>query len=345
VKKAECNGIWVFAEQKAGILDTTPLELLAKAVELKSILGEPVTAVVAGDRVAHLAETLIAHGADTVIAAENENLSSYSARPYEKVLSELCRKYKPSIFIFAATAQGRDLAPRVMCSLGTGLTADAVELGVDDEGTFVQTTPAFGGSLLAHISIPELRPQMVTVRAHVFDPLPADSARKGQVIVEVVAAERDSCYEVLEEVPKTSSGVAINDAEVLVSGGRGIKSQADLEALRTLASLMGGELACSRPLVDVGWLDHELQIGQSGTTVKPKFILNVGISGSVQYMVGMQKSEAVASINTYDRADILAISHYAAIADYSKLIPAIIDEIKARKGYKKLKGRFYHERA
>jgi electron transfer flavoprotein alpha subunit len=329
--KNECSGIWVYAEQQSGKLESTPFELLAKAQELKAVLNEEITAVVAGSNISNLANDLIAHGADKVLLLDNANLENYSARPYQKVLAEAALKYKPSIFIFPASTQGRDVAPRVMCSLGTGLTADAVDLGFDEDGAFVQTTPAFGGSLLAHICIPELRPQMVTVRAHVFDALPADPQRTGVVINEPVEVEADKDYEVVEVVPTVVEGKPINESEVLVAGGRGIKSEQDIDMLRELAALLGGDLACSRPLCDNGWLDHSLQIGQSGTTVKPKFIVNIGISGSVQYMVGMQKSGLIASINTYDRAEILNISQYSAICDYSKLVPAIIAEIKKRK--------------
>lgn len=297
----------------------------------KQTTGEEVTALLVGSDVAELVDTLIAYGADKVIVAENENLKSYSGRPYQKVVAEITAKYKPSIFIFPATAQGRDLAPRVMCTLGTGLTADAVDLGFDDEGAFVQTTPAFGGSLLAHIAIPELRPQMVTVRAHVFDALEPDFSRKGEIIVETVDVEADSDYEVLSVQEKVKNGVAIHEAEVLVAGGRGIKKEEDLDQLRELANLIGGEIACSRPLVDDGWLDHSLQIGQSGTTVKPKFILNVGISGSTQYVVGMEKAQTIATINTYGGAELFDVSQYGVVADYAAIIPAIIEEIKARK--------------
>lgn len=331
--KNEANGIWVFAEQRNGVLDKTPLELISKALELKQTTGEEVTALLLGKNIAPLADTLIAYGADKVIVAEHENLKSYSGRPYQKVVAELAAKYKPSIFIFPATAQGRDLAPRVMCTLGTGLTADAVDLGFDDEGMSVQTTPAFGGSLLAHIAIPELRPQMVTVRAHVFDTLAPDSARKGDVIIENVQVDADSDYEVLSVKEKVKTGVAIHEAEVLVAGGRGIKKEEDIAQLRELADLIGGEIACSRPLVDDGWLDHSLQIGQSGTTVKPKFILNVGISGSTQYIVGMEKAQTIATINTYDGAELFDVSQYGVVADYADVIPAIIEEIKARKQY------------
>lgn len=329
--KNECSGIWVFAEQREGKLDRTCLELLGKAQELKQTIREEVTAILMGCGVADMAKTLAAHGADNVIIAEHDNLKTYSARPYQKVLTELCRKYKPSVFVFGATAIGRDVAPRVMQSLGTGLTADAVDLGFDEDGTFVQTTPAFGGSLLAHIAIPELRPQMVTVRSHVFDVPEADADRKCKIITESVEVEGDPDYMVVEEIAKDRSGISINDAEVLIAGGRGIKAREDIELLRELASLLGGQIACARPLVDEGWLEHDLQIGQSGTTVKPKFILNIGVSGSVQYMVGMQKAETIAAINTYNKADIWSVSHFGAVADYAKIVPAIIAEIKRRK--------------
>lgn len=329
--KTECNGIWVYAEQHNGTLESTPFELLAKAQELKAVLHEEITAVVAGSEISALADALIAHGADKVLLLEHANLAAYSARPYQEVLAAAAQKYKPSIFIFPASTQGRDVAPRVMCQLGTGLTADAVDLGFDEDGAFVQTTPAFGGTLLAHICIPELRPQMVTVRAHVFDALPADPTREGVVIREPVEVAADPDYEVLEVVPTVVEGKPINESEMLVAGGRGIKCEEDIGMLRELAELLGGDIACARPLCDNGWLDHSLQIGQSGTTVKPKFILNVGISGSVQYMVGMQKAGTVASINTYDRAEILNISQYSAICDYATLVPAIIAEIKKRK--------------
>lgn len=329
--KNESRGVWVFAEQHDGKLESSAAELLAKARELDAVLKEGVTAIAVGSNISDLSGELIAYGADKVIVIDNPNLESYSARPYEKALADITQKYKPSIFIFPASSQGRDLAPRLMCRLGTGLTADAIDLSFDEEGAFVQTTPAFGGVLFAHICIPELRPQMVTVRAHVFDASPADPSRKGEVIVENVEIDADTDYEVLDVTPKVIEGKPINEAEVIVAGGRGIKTEADIEMLRELASLIGGEIACSRPLYEQGWLDYNLQIGQSGITVKPKFILNVGISGAAQYIIGMQKAGTVASINSFSRADIFSVSHYGAVCDYRTLMPAIIAEIKARK--------------
>lgn len=331
--KEAYKDIWVFAEQEDGVLSGTTFELLAKAHDLKAKLGgtDAVVAVLLGSGVAGLAPTLFAYGAEKVIVAENDALAQYSARPYEKALVQLCEKRKPSIFLFAASVQGRDVAPRVMCSLRTGLTADAIDLDVDEEGTFVQTTPNFGGNILSHIAIPEKRPQMVTVHPRVFEPFELKEDATGELIAETVDVEPDADYVVVESTKKVYDGKPIDECEVLVAGGRGIKSEEDLEQLRRLAGLLGGELACSRPLCDNGWMPHEEQIGQSGTTVKPKFILNVAISGSVQYLAGMQNAGCIMSINHTASAPIYDVSHYGAVVDYRKLIPAVIDEIERRK--------------
>ena len=331
--KEAYKDIWVFAEQEDGVLSGTTFELLAKAHDLKAKLGgtDAVVAVLLGSGVAGLAPTLFAYGAEKVIVAENDALAKYSARPYEKALVQLCEKRKPSIFLFAASVQGRDVAPRVMCSLRTGLTADAIDLDVDEEGTFVQTTPNFGGNILSHIAIPEKRPQMVTVHPRVFEPFEPKEGATGELITETVDVEPDNDYVVVESTKKVYDGKPIDECDVLVAGGRGIKSEEDLAELRKLAGLLGGELACSRPLCDCGWMPHEEQIGQSGTTVKPKFILNVAISGSVQYLAGMQNAGCIMSINHTASAPIYDVSHYGAVIDYRKLIPAVIDEIERRK--------------
>lgn len=331
--KEAYKDIWVFAEQEDGVLSGTTFELLAKAHDLKAKLGgtDAVVAVLLGSGVAGLAPTLFAYGAEKVIVAENDALAQYSTRPYEKALVQLCEKRKPSIFLFAASVQGRDVAPRVMCSLRTGLTADAIDLDVDEEGTFVQTTPNFGGNILSHIAIPEKRPQMVTVHPRVFEPFEPKEGATGELITETVDVEPDSDYVVVESTKKVYDGKPIDECDVLVAGGRGIKSEEDLAELRKLAGLIGGELACSRPLCDCGWMPHEEQIGQSGTTVKPKFILNVAISGSVQYLAGMQNAGCIMSINHTASAPIYDVSHYGAVIDYRKLIPAVIDEIERRK--------------
>ncbi len=329
--KSDYKGIWVFAEQQNGKLNGTVLELLAKSQELKEHTGEEISAVLLGKDVSHLADTLFAYGADKVILVENDALENYSARPYEAALTQVAEKYKPSIILYGATSLGRDLAPRLMVSLNTGLTADAIDLGFDKDEVFYQTTPAYGGSILAHIVILEARPQMATVRPMMFEPIEPRVGAKGQIITETVTVEADPDYEVLETAPKQDTGDSIEGAQVIVAGGRGIKEEADLASLKELAELLGGKLAASRPLVDNGWLPHEKQIGQSGAAIKPKYIFNIAISGSVQYQVGMQNSGCIISVNHTKGAPIFDISHYGAVADYRSVIPALVEEIKRRK--------------
>lgn len=329
--KSDYKGIWVFAEQQHGKLNGTVLELLAKAQELKEHTGEEISAVLLGKDVAGLADTLFAYGADNVILVEDDALENYSARPYEAALTQVAEKYKPSIFLYGATSLGRDLAPRMMVSLNTGLTADAIDLGFDRDDVFYQTTPAYGGSILAHIVILEARPQMATVRPMMFEPIQPRTGFVGNLITETVTVDADPDYEVLETAPKQDTGDSIEGAQVIVAGGRGIKEEADLNSLRELASLLGGKLAASRPLVDNGWLPHDKQIGQSGTTVKPKYIFNIAISGSVQYQVGMQNAGCIISVNHTKGAPIFDISHYGAVADYRSVVPALVEEIRKRK--------------
>lgn len=330
MRKENYSGIWIFAEQRGGLLSSTAFELIAKAQELKAHNGEDITAILLGNDIRPLANELISRGADKVIIAEHENLSEYSARPYQQALTQLAQKYMPSIILYSATSLGRDLAPRMMVSLKTGLTADAIDLGYDEDEVFYQTTPAYVGKILAHIVILEKRPQMATVRPNMFTPLAADSSRKGEIIKEAVIVDTDEEYKVLSVTAKDTSSIAIDQADLLVSGGRGIKSEDDFAVLGELAQLLNGQLAASRPPVDQGWLPHEQQIGQSGTTVKPACIINVGISGSVQYQVGMQNSGCIISINHNPAAPIFNISKYGVNGDYRSIIPAIIAEIKKR---------------
>lgn len=326
--KEDYKGIWIFAEQEHGVIHSTVLELLNKAQQLKAHNGESITAVLLGYNVSGLADTLFAYGADEVIIADDPALEEYSARPYEKALTQLAEKYKPSILLYVATPLGRDLAPRMMVSLRTGLTADAIDLGYDEDGVFYQTTPGYGGKILAHIVILEKRPQMATVHPQICAPMEPRTGAVGKVINETVSVEADADYEVLETAPAANAGRSIANAKIVVAGGRGVKSEDDLAMLRELAELLGGQLACSRPLVDNGWLPHEKQIGQSGITVKPDVIFNMAISGSVQYQLGMQNAKCIIAVNQSEDAPIYDIAHYGAVTDYKKLTAALIDELK-----------------
>ena len=325
------HGIWIFAEQEKDVLNPAVFELLAKAQDLKAVKGDEITAVLLGSQVSELAASLIAFGADHVLIAEDDSLSTYSARPYQQALTQLAARHQPSILLYPATPIGRDLAPRMMVSLNTGLTADAIDLGFDEDGVFYQTTPGFGGKLLANIVISEKRPQMATVRAGLFTPLKPDPLREGTIIRETVSVEFDDSYEVIGREAKTTDGIPIEKAELLVSGGRGVKDENELALIHKLADTVGAELASSRPLVDNGMLPHSKQIGQSGATVKPQLIVNIAVSGSVQYQIGMSKSACIVSINKDEGAPIFDISHYGAVADFKTLVPAIISEIEKRK--------------
>ena len=331
--KTNFSGIWVFAEQTDGVLSPTAAELLAKAQELKAASPQTgaVTAVLLGHDIGHLAPILIAHGADNVLLAEHIHLAQYKPRTYKKVLADLAQKHSPSIFLLPSTPLGRDLAPRVMCALGTGLTADAIDLSFDGDGVFVHTTPGYGGTVLVDIAIPEKHPQMVTVRPMVFSPLAPDPDRTGEIIREPVSPEDDKAYVIVDTVEKDSETAALSEAKVVISGGRGVKSEEDLDQLRQLADLLGGQLGCSRPLCDNGWMPHDTQIGQSGVTVKPDFILNVGVSGAGQYVSGMEQAGCSMSINYTDGAPIFGVSHYGVVADYRTILPALLAEIRRRK--------------
>lgn len=330
MKQKEYRGIWVFAEQQNGKLHETVFELLAKAQDLKVQCGEDVTAVLLGHQVKYLAQELIARGADHVIVAEHSNLEKYSARPYQQALIQLVEKYTPSILLYGATSIGRDLAPRLMISLKTGLTADAIDLGFDEDGEFYQTTPGYGGKIYAHIVIREKRPQMATVHCKSFSPIEPDEMRIGTITEETVAVEADDCYEVIKVGAKMTDDAAIDKATVLVSGGRGVKTEMQLTQMKELASLLGGQVSGSRPLVESGLLPHSAQIGQSGQTVKPEVMLNIAVSGAAQYKVGMQNAKYIISINKDPHAPIFEYSDCAAVADFTTLVPALIAEIKNR---------------
>lgn len=330
---AEYKGIWIFAEHENGEVSATTLELLSKAIDLKSKLGgaDTITAVILGNNINEMSQTLFSYGAEQVILVNDAVLAERKSRVYTNALVKLCEKYKPSIFLLAASPFGRELAPRVMCRLGTGLTADAIDLDVDEDGTFVQTTPNFGGNILSHICIPEKRPQMCTVHPKVFAPIEPIVGATGEIINEAIELDDDDSYVIISREDKVFDCEPIDKAKVLVSGGFGIKNQEDLGSLNELAGLIGGQIACSRPIADQGWLGHEYQIGQSGATVTPELIINIGISGSLQYMAGMNQSKCIVSINRDDAATIFRSSHYGVIADYRNIIPALIEEIKSRK--------------
>lgn len=322
------KGIWVFAEQMAGDLSGVAFELLSKAKELKKTSGEDVVAILLAENADEMPQKLLNRGADKVIVIEAPELRDYKTISYAGALFEIVEKYKPSIFLFGATSMGKDLAPRVMAKLRTGLTADCLDLAIDENGILVQTKPSYGGNIMCKIVCPNQRPQMATVRPRIFDPLEEVKNAAGEIIMETVAIAAEPDYEVIEEVCEPTEGIGIEDAQIIVAAGRGVAKRDDMKMIEELTQATGGHLAVTRPLTDIGWYDHDIQIGASGKTVKPKLIINVGISGAIQYNVGMQNAKCIISMNKNPQADIFGISHYGLVGDYKEIVPALLAELK-----------------
>ena len=285
------NNIWVFCEQRDGELQSVALELLGVARELAEKTGEKVGAILLGHKIKNKAADLIAYGADEVHVVDDERLGLFVTEPYTQAITQLAREYTPSVILFGATSIGRDLAPRLSARLKTGLTADCTKLEMDEEGNLYMTRPAFGGNLFATIICPDHRPQMSTVRPGVMKKLERDDSRAGEVIEETIAWDESKfAVTVLEEVAECQTCGQIENAKLLVSCGRGVK---DVAPARELALKLGGSVASSRALVDIGVMEHACQVGQTGKTVRPQAYLAFGISGAIQHLAGMEESEFI----------------------------------------------------
>jgi len=308
------KNIFVFCEQRDGVLQNVALELLGVARELAEKTGEKVNAVLLGHGVQGRAAELIAHGADTVYVVDHENLEKFVTEPYAQAMTHIARKYEPNVILFGATSIGRDLAPRLSARLKTGLTADCTKLEMDEEGNLFMTRPAFGGNLFATIICPDHRPQMSTVRPGVMKKLEADPARVGDVVLESVEWDASKfAVTVLEEVKAEKGEANIEDAKILVSCGRGVKN---LDSAHELASkIKGSAVSSSRTLVDAGLMDHERQVGQTGKTVRPEVYLAFGISGAIQHLAGMEESEFIVAVNTDKNAPIFKVANLGIVAD------------------------------
>lgn len=327
------KGVWVFAEQRDGNLQKVALELLGKGRAIADKLGEKLTAVLVGYEVEPLAKTIIAHGADEVLIADNMLLKNYTTDGYAKVIADLARERKPEIIFIGATNIGRDLGPRVAAKIGTGLTADCTSLEIDEETrNLMMTRPAFGGNLMATIECPNHRPQMATVRPGVFSVPCADERFIGKIeLISATIKEEDIRTKVLEIVKSIKEKVDITEADVLVSGGRGVGSKDGFDLLKELAEALGGVVTGSRATVDSGWIDRTYQVGQTGKTVRPKLYIACGISGAIQHLAGMQESEFIIAINKDESAPMMAVADLAIVGDLHKVIPELIKEVRAHK--------------
>ena len=323
------KGVWVFAEQREGKIMPVVIELLGEGKKLANEVGCELCAVLCGSGVEGLADELFAYGADKVYVADHEELATYRTDAYTKVINEAIEAYKPEIVLLGATHIGRDLGPCLAVKANTGLTADCTKLEIDPEDKKIkQTRPAFGGNLMATIVCPNLRPQMSTVRPGVMEKAAYEEGRKGEVIrLNVEFKEGDIRTKVLDIVKTMKDMVSLTDAEVIVSGGMGLGKPEGFELLKQLADKLGGIIASSRAAVDAGWIDHAYQVGQTGTTVKPKIYIACGISGAIQHVAGMQNSEQIIAINSNENAPIFEIADYGIVGDLYKVIPAIIEEL------------------
>ena len=321
--------VWVFAEQRNGKLMNVALELLGEGFRISRDIGDDakVCAVLVGNSVDHLIDGLYAYGADIVYVASDPLLESYTTDGYTKVITGAINEYKPDIVLFGATHIGRDLAPRIAARLNTGLTADCTSLCIDPENkNFMQTRPAFGGNLMATIVCPKHRPQMSTVRPGVMDKLEKSESRKGKRIDLVLDLKKeDISVEVVEVVKAAREMVSLSDAKIICSGGRGLGDASGFELISEFAEAVGGVVGASRAAVDSGWIDHSHQVGQTGTTVKPKIYFACGISGAIQHLAGMQTSDIIVAINKNPEAPIFEVADYGLVGDLFKIIPEIIN--------------------
>ena len=323
------KGVWVFAEQRDGKIMPVVIELLGEGKKLAAEVGCELCAVLCGEGIEGLADELFAYGADKVYVADDPELSTYRTDAYTKVIYEAIEEYKPEIVLLGATHIGRDLGPCLAVKANTGLTADCTKLEIDPEDKKIkQTRPAFGGNLMATIVCPNHRPQMSTVRPGVMEKAAYEEDRKGEVIhLNVEFKEGDIRTKVVEIVKSMKDAVSLTDAEIIVSGGMGLGKPEGFELLKQLADKLGGVIASSRAAVDAGWIDHAYQVGQTGTTVKPKIYFACGISGAIQHAAGMQNSEQIIAINTNENAPIFEIADYGIVGDLYKVIPAIMEEL------------------
>lgn len=343
----EYKGVYVFAQQVDNEISGIALELLGKGKELAAKLETEVTAVLIGYNVKNLADKLAEYGADKVILVDDPKLETYRTEPYAHALASVIEKYKPEIVLVGATAIGRDLGPTVSARVKTGLTADCTVLEIGDfplvaipgqeqkHNQLLMTRPAFGGNTIATIACPDNRPQMATVRPGVMQKIAPIAGAKAVIEEYNPGFTPNNKYVTIKEVVKAvSDTVDIMDAKILVSGGRGVGSAENFKILDDLAEVLGGTVSCSRAVVDNGWKPKDLQVGQTGKTVRPQIYFAIGISGAIQHVAGMEESDLIVAINKDETAPIFDVADYGIVGDLNKVVPALTEQLKTAKAEK-----------
>ena len=328
IDKSRWKGICVYADHSEGKLHRVTLELCGKAKELAAVIGHPVYALIIGSNVGDCARELLRYGVDKVFVYDHQAFEQFRIEPYSAAFCDFIDKYKPSSVLVGATNLGRQLAPRVAARCRTGLTADCTVLEMKENTDLVQIRPAFGGNIMAQIVTPYSRPQFCTVRYKVFrEPEPVEKPSGEIVPMEISVDMLLSNIQVHNAIPKPKD-VDISEADVIVAVGRGVSSETAMENARELARLLGGVMACTRPLAESGAMDAKHQIGLSGRTVKPKLIITLGISGAIQFVAGMKASDCIIAINKDENAPVFDVAHYCVVGDVNEILPKVIAKIK-----------------
>ncbi len=327
------KGVWVFAEQHKSSISSVTLELLGEGRKLADKRNTMLTAVFIGHNIGEKAKDLIAYGADTVYVADDPALQDFNDDPYSAILTTLARLHKPEIILAGATAIGRSFIPKVACALHTGLTADCTSLDIDPEnGNLLQTRPAFGGNIMATIVTPHHRPQVATVRHKVMKKAEPDPSRKGDIIAVPFKGQHDVRTRVIKTIEDITQTVNICEADIIVSGGRGLSDPKNFSLLEELAKTIGGAVGASRAAVDEGWIPYSHQVGQTGKTVCPKLYIACGISGAIQHLAGMQSSDVIVAINKDPHAPIFNVATYGIVGDVMEVVPIMIRKFKELRG-------------
>lgn len=331
---SQYKGVWIFVEHHEGKIRDTTLELLTEGKRLASEVGEELAAVLIGKDVADMTKTLTAYGADKIYIVEHEELKRFTADGYGTVLTALITKYKPSIVLYGATLTGRELAPVIAIRVHAGLTADCTKVSINEDKLLLQTRPAFGGNVMASIVCPRTRPQMATVRPHVIKKGEPDFTREAEIVREEVDISpkliRAKILEVIKEVVDKSAN--LEEADIIVSGGRGLGAPENFRLIEELAHVMGAAVGASRSAVDAGWKPHHHQVGLTGKTVAPKLYMAIGISGAIQHLVGMQTSDIIVAINKDPEAPIFDVATYGIVADLFDVVPVLTEELRRSLG-------------
>jgi electron transfer flavoprotein alpha subunit len=324
------SGVWVFCEYRLGELASVSLELLGAGRRLADLRGVRLAAVLFGHQTGDTAQKLIAHGADVVYRVDHQQLATYAEDTFAALMTALIQERRPEIVLAGATAIGRSFIPGVATSVNAGLTADCTALDIrDEDGALMQTRPAFGGNIMATIVCPSSRPQMATVRPKVMRELEFDGTRTGEIVDVVPTAQQlQSRVRVLESVVAQGAKVNIQEADILISGGRGLDTPKGFELLQQLADVLGAKVSASRAAVDAGWIPYPHQVGQTGKTVAPKLYIACGISGAVQHVAGMQSSETIVAINRDPHASIFNVADFGIVGDLYEIIPKLIKRIE-----------------